>query len=161
MQAAECRSRLAELIEREQHTLAALNAILDTEFQALQAQDTAALEQAAVAKAERMQEIEGMERRLADLLGHAGYGHDRDGIEACIAWCDSAGVLAGRWQTLLESLQQCQERNRHNGAAIETHRRHARSALAVLRGQSPAPSTYAASGHTDTGDTGTRPLAKA
>ncbi|BAZ93841.1 flagellar biosynthesis/type III secretory pathway chaperone [Thiohalobacter thiocyanaticus] len=155
------KSALTQLFDREQHTLTALNRILATELEALQAQDTAALEQAARDKAERMQELEGMERDLSALLSRAGYGSDRDGIETCIARCDHSGDLAGRWTQLLQSLQQCQERNRHNGAAIEIHRRHTRSALAVLRGESPDPATYAASGQTDNAHTGTRPLAKA
>ncbi|MAT64211.1 MAG: hypothetical protein CMN57_01025 [Gammaproteobacteria bacterium] len=155
------KSALKELFDREQHTLTALNRILAAELEALQARDTAALEQAARDKAGRMQELEGMERDLATLLTRAGYGSDRDGIETCIARCDHSGDLSGRWSRLLQSLQQCQERNRHNGAAIEIHRRHTRSALAVLRGESPDPATYAASGHTDSTHTGTRPLAKA
>ncbi|HSH28830.1 MAG TPA: flagellar protein FlgN [Thiohalobacter sp.] len=155
------KSALTQLFDREQRTLTALNRILATELEALQTRDTAALEQAARDKAERMQELEGMERDLASLLSRAGHGSDRDGIEACIARCDHSGDLADRWAQLLQSLQQCQERNRHNGAAIEVHRRHTRSALATLRGESTDPSTYAASGHTDSAHTGTRPLAKA
>ena len=161
MQAAECRSTLAQLFEREQHTLDALDRVLEAEFRALQAQDTTALEQAAADKAARMQALETLEHTLADLLRRAGYAHDRDGIEACMDWCDSNGGLREHWQTLLQSLQRCQEHNRNNGVAIEAHRRHTHTALAVLRGQSPHPATYASSGRTDSGDGGTRTLAKA
>lgn len=161
MQPTECKATLTELFTREQRTLEALNRTLEAEFQALQAQDTADLEEAAGAKAARMQELETLERSLSDLLQRAGYARDRAGIEACLAWCDSSDVLTDQWQQLLQSLQRTQERNRNNGIAIEAHRRHTHSALAVLRGQSPHPATYASSGHTDGDNGNSRTLAKA
>lgn len=163
MEATLCRTALTDLFRQEQAVLEQLIQTLDGEWQALQAQDTEALAQAASDKVARLKRIEGMEQTLADIVTRAGYSHDRNGIEACIAWCDheAAGELNHSWQRLLESLQQCQERNRHNGAAIETHRQHAQAALAVLRGQTDRPATYASSGMTNDKDMNTRTLAKA
>ncbi len=121
--------------------------ILEEEQRALKRQDLPAMEAAAQAKLARHGEWEALAARREGLLRTAGFAEDRDGLAACIAWCDEAGKLDGLWQQLAALLDSCRRLNRSNGLAVELCQRQVSDALAILHG-GPAASTpvYDASG---------------
>ncbi len=121
--------------------------ILEEEQRALKQQDLPAMEAAAQAKLAHHGEWEAMAARRNGLLRMAGFTADRDGLTACIAWCDQAGKLDGLWQELAALLDTCRRLNRSNGLAVELCQKQVGDALAILHGGPPAGTpVYDASG---------------
>ena len=129
--------------------------ILEEEQRALKGQELPAMEAAAQAKLARHGEWEALAARRKGLLRMAGFTADRDGLAACIAWCDQAGKLDGLWQELAALLDTCRRLNRSNGLAVELCRKQVSDALAILHGRSvAAPPLYDASGTATPGGEG-------
>lgn len=156
----QCREELNELLRAEYDCAGRLAALLGDETEALNGRDIDAVETLVGRKQTLMQEFEALEARRHALLERAGFGGAQPDIEACIAWCDGSGRLARGWRALLERIRDCQHRNRCNGAVLESSRRHAQQALALLRGQNPQPGLYTPHG-ASAADTLGRSLAKA
>lgn len=155
-----CREELTALLRAEHDCAGRLGTLLGTETEALQGRDIDALEDITERKQSLMQTFDSLEARRLALLERAGFGGPQPDVDGCIAWCDDSGHLARGWQLLLERIRQCQHQNRCNGAILESSRRHAQQALALLRGQAPQTDLYTPSGSTAADNTG-RSLAKA
>ncbi len=54
--------------------------------------------------------------------------------------------LEALWQSVLESLRECQEANEVNGAMVRTHQNHTQRALDLLAGRDARQSVYSADG---------------
>jgi flagellar biosynthesis protein FlgN len=156
----ECREELNELLRAEYDCAGRLGSLLGIETTALHGRDIEAIEALVGRKQALMQEFDSLETRRQALLERAGFGGPQPDVDACIAWCDSSGRLARGWRLLLDRIRDCQHRNRRNGAILESSRRHAQQALALLRGQSPQTDLYNPNGSTATDPLG-RSLAKA
>lgn len=157
----QCRDELNELLRAEYDCAGRLAALLADEAAALNGRDIDAVEALVESKQVLMQEFEALEARRHALLGRAGFGGPQPDIDGCLAWCDGSGRLARGWRALLERIRDCQHRNRCNGAILESSRRHAQQALALLRGQSPQPGLYTPHGESTAAGTLGRSLAKA
>lgn len=156
----QCREELNELLRAEYVCAGRLDALLGIEAAALQGRDIDAIEELAGRKQALMQEFESLESRRQTLLERAGFGGTQPDVEACIAWCDGSGKLARGWRQLLERIRGCQHQNRCNGAILDSSRRHAQQALALLRGQPPQTDLYNPNGSAASDSLG-RSLAKA
>ncbi len=163
-----CRSRLTALLERETAGAGRLRELLAREQAALLANDVHALEQVVAEKQGCVVELEAGARERAALLRTAGLPADANGMESCIQSCaacgagDAAGAgdLAALWRSTSALLRDCREMNQRNGGVIETNRRHAARALAILRGQSGNPGLYGPAGEARA-DSRSQSLAKA
>lgn len=156
-----CREELNELLRAEYDCAGRLGALLGIEAEALNGRDIDTIETLVGRKQALMQEFESLETRRQALLEHAGFGGPQPDVEGCIAWCDGSGRLARGWRLLLERIRNCQHQNRRNGAVMESSRRHAQQALALLRGQSPQTDLYNPNGASASSDILGRSLAKA
>lgn len=157
----QCRLELNDLLRAEYDCASRLGTLLGIEAEALQGRDIDAIEALTGRKQALMQEFESLEAKRQVLLERAGFGGAAPAdMEGCIAWCDGSGQLARGWQLLLERIRGSQHQNRRNGAILESSRRHAQQALALLRGQAPQTDLYNPNGSTSA-DTPGRSLAKA
>lgn len=156
-----CHADLHDLLHAEYVCAGQLNTLLSAEADALIARDVDTLERLVKDKHELLQAFGQLEARMQKLLQSAGFGTQRADVEACLNWCDSNGRLKKGWQLLLERIQLAQQKNRVNGATLESTRSHAQQALALLRGQSPESPLYNPTGNTGVNHLAGRPLAKA
>lgn len=156
-----CYTDLHDLLHAEYVCAGQLNALLSAEADALITRDVDTLEQLVKDKHELLQTFGRLEDRMQQLLLSAGFGTQRADVEACLTWCDNNGRLKKGWQLLLERIQLAQQKNRVNGATLESTRSHAQQALALLRGQSPESPLYNPTGNTGVNHLAGRPLAKA
>ncbi len=156
-----CHTDLHDLLHAEYVCAGQLNALLSAEADALIARDVNTLEQLVKDKQNLVLTFGQLEDRLQQLLQSAGFGAQRTDIEACLKWCDNNGRLQKGWRLLLERIQLAQQKNRVNGATLESTRSHAQQALALLRGQSPESPLYNPTGNTGVNHLAGRTLAKA
>jgi flagellar biosynthesis/type III secretory pathway chaperone len=152
---------LNDLLRAEYDCAGRLGTLLGIEAAALQGRDIDAIEALVDRKQALIQEFESLEARRQSLLKRTGFGGAQPDVEGCIAWCDGSGKLARGWRLLLERIRGCQHQNRCNGAILESSRRHAQQALALLRGQSPHTGLYNPNGASASTDILGRSLAKA
>lgn len=163
-----CRHRLTALLEREATAAGRLHELLEREQAALLGNDASLLEQVVAEKQACVAELEAGAGERAALLRAAGLPADAGGMESCIqsctacGSCDTAGDadLATLWRKTSTLLRDCREMNQRNGGVIETNRRHAARALAILRGQSGNPGLYGPAGEARA-DSRSQSLAKA
>lgn len=139
--------QMAPLLEAE---LACGETLIDrlfSEREALTIGDIARIQNEAAAKSEQVERLEDLERQRVSLVQEAGFDPtDPSHMEACLKSCDPPGHLLATWSSVLGHMDRCQKENRINGAIIELSRRYAERALHVLRGSSPDPDVYQASG---------------
>lgn len=154
------RRQLHDLLRAEFDCAGQLQTVLAAEAEALANRNVDALEHIVGNKQDLMQAFNGLEYRTQQILEQTGFGAGKQGIEACIDWCDDSGQLKRGWQLLLERIRRCQHQNRINGAILDSSRRHAQEALAILRGQPITTPLYNPTGAT-LNETSGRSLAKA
>ena len=83
-----------------------------------------------------------------DLREALGDQADTADIEQAMTRLDASGALVRSWRQLAEVLRECETRNQTNGSLVELSRQHVELALNVLRGETPATSTYGSNGQT-------------
>lgn len=127
----------ASAIQNELHAAETLLATLESEYSLLSDNPTP----------EAISEIAGEKVRLLLLMEQATKNR-----VALIATHDSlitCGPLKGQWQRLLEVAQACRTQNLANGCLINSARRHADQATAILQGTQPGSDLrYGSSGET-------------
>lgn len=156
------RDRIYPLLRAEYDCAGRLNQLLDAETQALVARDVDAIERLIEDKQNLLQEFETLEAQMQHLLREAGFaGAERPDVEGCLNWCDDRGALMRGWRLVLDRIRHAQQQNRINGATLESARRHAQQAVALLRGQVPEVDVYNPAGATAANVAGSRTLAKA
>ncbi|MFA7387612.1 MAG: flagellar protein FlgN [Thiohalobacteraceae bacterium] len=156
------RTRIQPLLRAEYACAGRLNRLLDAETQALVARDVDAIERLIEDKQSVLQEFETLEAQMQQLLHDAGFaGAARPDVEGCLNWCDDRGTLIRGWRLVLERVRHAQQQNRINGATLESARRHAQHAVAILRGQVPEVDVYNPAGATAANVAASRTLAKA
>jgi flagellar biosynthesis/type III secretory pathway chaperone len=154
-------SQLHDLLHAEFDCAGQLHTVLAAEAEALANRDVDSLERLVGDKHGLMQTFETLEHRKRLILEQAGFGNAEQGVEDFIDWCDENGQLKHGWRLLLERVRRCQHQNRINGATLDSSRRHAQQALAVLRGQAVTTPLYNPTGATAPHEDGGRSLAKA
>lgn len=97
----------------------AMLATLARENRALMAGDAQALNAAGADKARLVDALESLERERLALAG---------------LQTESGGGAAGKWQTLLDKIEACRERNLSNGGLAQARREQVLAALRLLRG---------------------------
>ncbi|MBI5042214.1 MAG: flagellar protein FlgN [Gammaproteobacteria bacterium] len=154
------RNQLHDLLRTQFDCAGRLHTVLTAEAEALTNRDVDSLERLVGDKHGLIQTFEALELRKRHILDQTGFGADQD-VEACIDWCDDSGQLRRGWHLLLERINRCQRQNRINGATLDSSRRHAQQALAILRGQPIAAQLYNPAGATTLNEDSGRSLAKA
>lgn len=155
----ELNDRMRALLSKELEHAAALVKLLRNERDLLTT-DSAAVQTSAQAKQKVIDELELLHRQRVQLLADAGYSADRFGMDHYLRCADVPGPLQDLWDRLLAAVTECREANQVNAAIVEAGRRTVRDTLALLHGQTPGASTYAADGQTKDGGL-SRSLAKA
>lgn len=151
------RARLGRMLESGIAAATAFAGHLVAEREALEQQDTAALDCAARDKQHSLLTLELVENERVALLEECGFSNDHDGMRALQEWCDRDGALDDQWQNYLAVARECQQANMTNGAILRLRHQQIASAIAALSGASPQ--TYGPSGSNDS--SGSRALAEA
>lgn len=155
------RSQMHDLLRAEFDCAGQLHAVLAAEAEALANRDVDTLERLIGDKQGLMQTFDALELRKRQVLEQTGFGGTEPDVVACIDWCDDTGQLKRGWHLLLERIRRCQQQNRINGATLDSSRRYAQQALAILRGQPVTTPLYNPTGATALNEAGGRSLAKA
>ncbi|MGB5346968.1 MAG: flagellar protein FlgN [Woeseia sp.] len=157
MTPSDTRNRLAELLEAGIGATDALRVQLTAERQALEAQDSAALELAAGAKSHCLQTLEQLEQDRLAFLSDCGFSNDNNGMQALCKSVDNTDKLAVTWQRYQALARDCQQANMTNGAILRLRHQQIAAALAALSGR--RAETYGPAGTASGG--GCRALAEA
>jgi flagellar biosynthesis/type III secretory pathway chaperone len=154
------REVLAEILEAELARARRMLEVLQLERDALARRDIPAMEQAAAEKERLIELLDSLCARQDTLLRevgidprspeHIGHGLERAGLSG----------LSPTWQALRATLIECRQQNLVNGGTVETMRRFARDALALLRGLPTGTLVYGRTGETRQAEGG-NPLATA
>ncbi len=97
-------------------------------------------------------EIDDLENQRHRLLELFGFAADRDGLIACIQWCDQTSELSGQYQSFEQALLRLQHSIKLNSLLVNKGQKRIRERLHLLTGQpttSDSTRTYSSSGHTD------------
>ena len=141
-----------ELLLRDLYeSMSELSLVLDSEHEALAAEDTEQLQQAAANKEELSDKVEQLESHRCSMLNKRGLGKDLEAMRQLIQ--QSSGhdedALYKLWNMIAELAQECAAKNKLNGIIIETKRRQTNAALAILQGyQADNTELYDAEGST-------------
>ena len=132
------RESLSHVLNEQIRCAEAMLEVLARENQALVDGDAERLGETAGDKAKLVESLERLEserRTLTSAIGAAA---------ADVAQEGRAAASSAAWQTLLELVATCKNRNEHNGALLKARSDHVRATLTVLRGTEPE--CYASSG---------------
>lgn len=154
-----CRDRLEQLLRSGVHCATGLKDVLNDERNALEDQDTNALNAAALHKQSFLTELETLEIERREICHNSGFGSAPDAMDELIQWCDTDVLIRGYWDNFVDLAKECSELNFSNGAIINVRRQQISGALAVIRGDSRNQETYSRSGR-DTGSNSQRVLAE-
>jgi flagellar biosynthesis/type III secretory pathway chaperone len=113
--------------------------LLQLEHTALIANDSDQIETAIAAKQDVIDHLGNLGQRRNSLCENAGFNTDKAGMNGYIVHCSSKyGQHLGQyWQRIMVLAESCRRQNDINGRIINTCYRNAKSALAILRGQTP------------------------
>jgi flagellar biosynthesis/type III secretory pathway chaperone len=140
---------------------------LDREKSALIGRDAQLLADAAASKQaalERIEQLEGERRRLAEVLDSGPTGTDMrqllDRLAAALPGQRRVNELRSGWNALLEMLRQCRDFNVRNGQLVAALQWRSQQTLNLLRGGTGEVSTYSSTGVTRFGGASARALAR-
>ena len=142
-----CREHLTELFRDESHLLAELEQLLVREAQILEGSDVQLIEQTTRARQERMGALARLEEQRRSLCAAHGFGSDRAGLEAVMAWCDAGGSLTGSLRECATRAVRCRELNDHNAVLVAARLRRVESMLGALTGRPTRTDTYGPRGY--------------
>lgn len=133
---------LREWLEAERATMQALWESLDAEYKALESDDVERLE--AVTRRKNRALVDGRQQRLA---WAEGLDLPRDAsVSEIVDKLAGGGELRELASELLGLVKRCQDANRRNGVLISRLQDRTRSALQILRGDTPGSDLYSLSG---------------
>ena len=159
MSLAECQNQIGELLRQETGLSSQLLEILQSENQALSANDLDIIQQIAQDKQQIVDTLESLDQQRELQLQKAGFDIDKNGMKDFLKQCDDR--LNQDWQQLMTVITKCQRQNEVNGIIINAASHHAKDALSILKGQQPGNKIhYGPKGETINGSY-TNPLAKA
>lgn len=130
-------------------SLQELSLALDNELQYLQQKDIAAITNIARHKRQLSEKVEYLEKQCISLIAESGIALERNAIAQFIHnAANSVPALVVNWQKIDQLGKLCADKNQVNGMILESNRRNIESRLAILRGQSLTPDSYARNGKT-------------
>ena len=156
----EARSRIVDLIADSAREALALRESLEAERQALEAQDTDALQAVVLSKNAHAENLHELDRQRSTLCQQWGFSAGPDQIDNVIGWCDEDDAISGCWAELMTIAAEGNALNLTNGAIIRLRQQHFETSLSVLRGVMPGSDTYGRNGE-ESGDFSRRSLAEA
>lgn len=143
---AETRSRIQEILRDSVHWALGLKETLDQEREALEQRDIDALNQVAMTKEVLIRKLANLEVARAAASEEAGFGSSPAEMESLTEWCDKDLSTTNSWKNFREIANECDARNRTNGAIIRLRRQQIIDGLSLLRGDEHDSSTYTSTG---------------
>lgn len=142
--------QMAQVLQQESEQVAALAAILESEYEVLQERDADRLAEIVTLKEGKLRELGELAEQRTSVLGQAGIGADREGFTQFLD-SDPSGALLQQWAEVEEALQRCQHQNQVNGKLLDIGKHQAEELLSVLLGrESGASKLYDRNGNTST-----------
>lgn len=138
---------MTALLKTIAERLSQLLQALEAEYQALSANDVEKMQQTAEDKTTLTEQLERLELKRSILLKNAGLDQDKTGMTAYLQrQPDADNAMEKHWQEIEQITRKCEKQNKVNGIIIESKRRRANTALAILKGQSNTTELYTAEG---------------
>jgi len=141
-----CREHLAEVLVEEAALLGELRTLLEREYEVLGTKDAIAVEQAVLARQERVGALARAEEHRRSLCSLHGYSADYVGLEGLMVWCDPRGTLVSRLRECAKSAADCRDLNERNGTLVTAKLKRVEGLLGALTGRSSSADTYNANG---------------
>ena len=149
----QCRQELSQLLEVQLGKIDEVNAYLVTLKTSIAQNDIEAMNDSLSQTSLPITDIEALENNRNQLLVRYGFEVDKDGHEACIAWCDNLeGELSTQYQSLTGSLMKLQRSIQVNDLLVNKGQERIRRSVGVLTGQTntAVSNTYSKSGQART-----------
>ena len=156
----ETRRRVVEILGDSVDQALGLKRALEAERDALEAEDTNALQAALTVKGRYVDQLQTLDQTRLRLCADAGFSEGPLQMQQMTEWCDEESTIAERWDRLVAIAADCNVLNMTNGAIVRMRRRQIESGLAILRGVRPGSDTYGRNG-TEADGLGQRSLAEA
>lgn len=137
-----CREHLSELFREESTLLGELEQLLSREAGILEGSDILEIERTTQARQERMGALARLEEQRRSLCAMHGFGAQRSGLEAVMAWCDPSGLLTESLRDCATRAVRCRELNDHNGVLVSARLKRVESLLGTLTGRATRLETY-------------------
>ena len=141
-----CREHLAEVLAEEAALLGELRTLLEREYEVLGTKDAIAVEQAVLARQERVGALARVEEHRRSLCSLHGYSADYAGLEGLMVWCDPQGTLVSRLRECAKRAADCRDLNERNGTLVSAKLKRVEGLLGALTGRSSSADTYNANG---------------
>ena len=141
-----CREHLSEVLAEEAALLGELRTLLEREYEVLGTKDAIAVEQAVLARQERVGALARVEEHRRSLCSLHGYSADYAGLEGLIVWCDPQGTLVSRLRECAKRAADCRDLNERNGTLVAAKLKRVEGLLGALTGRSSSADTYNANG---------------
>ncbi len=142
----EARERIVAVLGESVYHALGLKELLMDERNALELEDTDALEQTVDSKGRYIDKLQALEKDRATLCEASGFASGPEQMQEMTDWCDEDSVVADGWSHLMTVAAECSQLNLANGAVIRLRQQHTEAGLAVLRGTDQDPATYAPTG---------------
>jgi flagellar biosynthesis protein FlgN len=140
-----CREHLGSLLTEETTALRELEELLGREYDVLAAKNVAAIERAALIRAEMMGGLARIEEQRRNLCTAHGYSADWVGLESLMQWCDPEGTLLHLLRECAQRATNCRDLNNHNGRLVQARLKQVEGLLAALT-PGAQPVTYGPKG---------------
>lgn len=146
----QCFQQLGELLQRQTADLENINDFLGDIKTAIVDGDTEQLNELLSHQRLPLAEMDDLESQRHRLLKLYGFEADRQGLLACISWCDQTARLSEQYQLFEQSLLRLQRSIQLNSLLINKGQKRIRQSLHLLTGQANniSAGTYSSSGLT-------------
>lgn len=153
--------RLQQAFVRQEGLAGELLAVLETEYAVVMERDTAELERVIDRKRGLIEALEELQQQNVAILGVAGIGGDRRGMEEAIGRCGTTAAETA-WQAMRDKILACERQNTINGKLLESSKRVTQQALSILLGNATgAGELYTQSGKATAPTLGGKTIVKA
>lgn len=149
----ESQVHLEQILHAGVHCATGLKEILKEERNALETQNTDALNNSGKNKHVFLTKLEDLEVERRKICIAGGFEPDAPGMEQLVKTCDSDSPLLGYWTDFVDLARECSDLNIANGAIINLRRQQIAGALSVVRGENHDNETYSRNGRDNPGNT--------
>lgn len=133
----EARARLLDLLGKSARQSLRLRDFLESEHDALKAQDVDGLSTLLTEKRHCVETLKSLDQQRIARCQEAGFPAGPAQMDAMCEWCDDGSAIRDAWNELLEIADGCKRLNDTIGAIIHARRSQAEKGLAVLVGGKP------------------------
>ena len=127
-----CRTTLARLIGEENSALGELVQLLEAEYEHLNANNVAALQNTMERRQNCVARILRVDEQRQRLCQSCGQPHDPAGLERVMLWCDPEGTLTDKWQHCAQVATRARQLNDRNGSLVGARLKHVQDRLGTL-----------------------------